>query len=271
MSWSGDPLDELAAADLEQLGHAARDDGEVLAALRLVAGERAAVEDPVRVAPSSAASGVRSSGRSSQRWTLTIGESSSPGRSSSRRRALSRGGTATTIASASSSSSASTRATSMAHGRAVGRERAPGRVAVHRAERLRPAGSRSAFARGPSSAVRTVKSAGLGARLVGAQVERRPDEDVPEAVDRRVGRAEPAEERAERLVVGRPAPCAGARARAATRSRSRSGRWRVREERRRTRADLCRPSRPRRSPAARAVCARPSRSRRSGRGSAGTP
>ena len=42
-------VDEALAADLEQVGDAARDDGQVLAAVRrLVAGERAAVEDPVR-------------------------------------------------------------------------------------------------------------------------------------------------------------------------------------------------------------------------------
>ena len=46
---AGDAVDELAAAYLQQLGHAARDDGQVLAALRRVPGERAAVEDPVRV------------------------------------------------------------------------------------------------------------------------------------------------------------------------------------------------------------------------------
>ena len=36
----------------------------------------------------------------------------------------------------------------------------------------------------PRSAVLTVKTPGLRARLVGPQVERRPDEDVPEALDR---------------------------------------------------------------------------------------
>src|SRR2546423_1891467 len=39
---SGDPLDECPAAYLEELRHAARHNGEVLAALRLVPRERAA-------------------------------------------------------------------------------------------------------------------------------------------------------------------------------------------------------------------------------------
>src|SRR5204862_1779934 len=45
----GHPLHQLATAYLEQLGHAARDDREVLPPLGSAAGERAAVEDPVRI------------------------------------------------------------------------------------------------------------------------------------------------------------------------------------------------------------------------------
>ena len=44
----------------------------------------------------------------------------------------------------------------------------------------------------------------LGARLRASQVERRPDEDVPEAVDRALALAEPAQDVGERLAVVLP-------------------------------------------------------------------
>ena len=105
--------------------------------------------------PSSAASGGASRRRSNQRCTLTIGESSSATSSSPTRRALSRGGTATTTASASRSSSVSTRAPSTARRRARARARRRPRASQPSG---RSGSTRSAFARGPSSAVRTVNS-----------------------------------------------------------------------------------------------------------------
>ena len=63
--------------------------------------------------------------------------------------------------------------------------RAPGR---RRRRGARPSGaagrSRSLASRGPSMAVWTVKTPSGRARLVRGEVQRRPDEDVPEAVDR---------------------------------------------------------------------------------------
>ena len=110
--------------------------------------------------PSSAASGWSSSGRSNQRWTLTIGESSRAGSSSPSRRALSRGGTATTTASASSSSSEDTRASVKTVAPALSS------AAPAASPCIRPSGlvgrTRSLCARGPSSAVRTVKSPASG-------------------------------------------------------------------------------------------------------------
>src|SRR4029079_11485519 len=46
-----DAVDELPAAQLEQLGSSTRDHRDVLAPLGMVAGERTAVEEPVCVAP----------------------------------------------------------------------------------------------------------------------------------------------------------------------------------------------------------------------------
>ena len=89
MSWPAIVLDEPAPAHLEQLRHAARDDGEVLAPLRRVPGQRAAVEDPVRIRAEQRRERLRRSCRST-RWTLTIGESSSAGAVAEQARALER-------------------------------------------------------------------------------------------------------------------------------------------------------------------------------------
>ena len=83
----------LVPADLEQVGHAARDDGQVLASARAscpVSSPRSKTQWAGD--PSSAASGERRSGRSNSRWTETIGDGSSPGSGSPRRRADSAGG-----------------------------------------------------------------------------------------------------------------------------------------------------------------------------------
>jgi hypothetical protein len=89
-------------------------------------------------------------------------------------------------------------------GGARGLERAPGRVPVHPAERAGGQDHVTRLAPGEERSSHR-EDAPCGARLVRADVERRPDEDVPEALDGCVGATEVAKERAERLVV-RPRP-----------------------------------------------------------------
>ena len=128
-----------------------------------------------------------------------MGESSSPGSGSPSRRALSEGGTATTIPSASSSSRDATRVPSEISAPRR-RELGAGRVAVHLAERSR---REQQVARSTAGEERGLhgEDAWRGAHLVRPKVERRPDEDVPEAVDACLRLAECPKQRAERLVV----------------------------------------------------------------------
>ena len=154
VSCAGDPLDELAAAHLEQLGHAARDDGQVLAALGRVPGERAAVEDPVRIGAEQRGERRRQQRRSNQRWTLTIGESSSSRlRLAEQARALARRhGDDDRVGV-----EVVERLDALVEPHAVA-EHPPRGVAVHRSRAASSGSTRSALPRGPSSAVRTVKS-----------------------------------------------------------------------------------------------------------------
>src|SRR5262245_52122196 len=79
-------------------------------------------------------------------------------------------------------------------------ERLSGRIAVHGPER--PGGEDHVRGRRLSEQCRPHgEDAHRRARLVGAEVERRTDEYVPDAVDLEVGSAEPAEECSDRLAV----------------------------------------------------------------------
>ena len=175
----GHRLDEALAADLEQVGDAARDDRQVLAA--------AGGSWPVR-APrsntqcagesSSAASRCWRIGRSKSRWTLTIGESSSAGASrprSARRLRWRHGDDHRVGIEVVEALDPRVEADAVA-------ERAAGRRAVHLAERL---DRQEQIGRARAGEERRLDGEDpvVGARLAGRQVERRPDEDVPEAVD----------------------------------------------------------------------------------------
>ena len=81
-------------------------------------------------------------------------------------------------------------------------EHAPGCVAVHPAERLQRQDEIGVAARAEERRAHG-EEPGRGVDLVRAEIERRPDEDVPEAVDGRVARAEPPQHRAERLAGSR--------------------------------------------------------------------
>ena len=146
--------------------------------------------------PSRAASGGSSSERSKRRWTLTIGESSSGGGGSPSSDAASAGGTATDERVGGDSLAVGQSQPHRARARrpASGPSpsplppRAPGlprRRASPRAERRGAA--RSLAARSARRAVCTVKSPSEALASSARQVERRADEDVPEAVDRALG------------------------------------------------------------------------------------
>ena len=77
------------------------------------------------------------------------------------------------------------------HIAAGGAEGTPGRVAVHLPERL---GRQQQIARAAATEERRLDGEDpvVGAGLLGGQVERRPDEDVPEAVDLRLAMSETA-------------------------------------------------------------------------------
>src|SRR5918996_1096780 len=139
--------------------------------------------------PSNAARSQRSSRRSKRRWALTIGESSSPGPGSPRSCALSAGGSATTNASASTRSPPA-------------RTAAPGSSSVTRAP------VRTVPARAEERGLHR-EDGRRRAHLLAPQVERRADEDIPEAIDRGLGLTQAAQERRERLAVLllRPEPC----------------------------------------------------------------
>ena len=117
-------------------------------------------------------------------------------------------------------------------------ERAAGRVAVHRPERLDRQDQVLVPAR-PSSAVRTVKRPASALGLVRAEVERRPDEDVPEPFDRtrRTHRAGEAARRTSRASA-RLRRRASVPSSTGIRRRSRSGRCRYRRSAGSERADL---------------------------------
>ena len=139
---------------------------------------------------SSAASRWRSSGRSKSRWTLTIGESSRAGGAVASRRAASVSDTAddhrVRIELVERFD-----ARLEPHVAAGGAEGTPGRVAVHLPERL---GRQQQVARAAAAEERRLDGEDpvVGAGLLGGQVERRPDEDVPEAVDLRLAMSETA-------------------------------------------------------------------------------
>ena len=77
-------------------------------------------------------------------------------------------------------------------------EHAPGGVAVHPPERLLRQDEVGVPARAEERRANG-EEPGPGVDLVGTEVERGADEDVPEALDGRIARAEPPEHRAERL------------------------------------------------------------------------
>ena len=87
------------------------------------------------------------------------------------------------------------------HGRPGGFERPAGRLAVHLPER--PRRQQQVGVAALAEQRRSHREvAGRGARLVAAQVQRRADEDVPEAVDRALRLAAEAQRVRERLAAG---------------------------------------------------------------------
>ena len=146
---------------------------------------------------SSAARGWASSGRSKSRWTLTIGECSSAGirlaeqPGSLVRRRRDDHGIRVEIVEGDD-------ALAGADGCAGCVERAARSVAVHPAQGPRGQDDVARLARREQRRTHR-EHAPFRAHLIGAEVERRADEDVPEAVDRLIRTAELAQQRAERL------------------------------------------------------------------------
>jgi hypothetical protein len=139
-----DVIDELAAADLHQLGHSARHHRQILARLDGLSRERTAIEDPVRIRAEQRGQRCAEKPPVEQAVDADDRRRVEIGLRSPSRRADSAGGVAT-IASASMSSSESTRTPLNVYRRV--RVSACG-IAVHRAERFAkhssPAASRGA-------------------------------------------------------------------------------------------------------------------------------
>ena len=224
-----DQLDELAAADLEQLRRAARDDGEVLAVARLAAGQAAAVEDPVRVAPQQR--------REREAQELPVDDemdarrSASPRAPAPARRAARRSGRRKRdhdpVPSIRSPSASTAVRPSSAVTRALVRTSAPAARSAPSAASpcIAPSGARREHEVARAAAREQRRADGedpeRGAHLLAAQVEPRPDEDVPEPLDRRVARSRASA--GARRTSRRRAPRAPAARRRARRGRSRSG------------------------------------------------
>src|SRR5579864_5520486 len=194
----GDSVDELASAHLEQLRDAARDDGEVLPPLRRVPRERAAIEDPVR---------IRREQRGERRRQQPTIE---PEVDAHDRRALETGVGLAEEACAlrrrhgdddSVDVELVQRLDPVLEPDAIS-EHPAGGVAVHRAERLAREDQVSVAAR-PEERGANREQAGAGVDLVCAEIERRADEDVPEAIDGEIARTEAPQHYAERLARAR--------------------------------------------------------------------
>ena len=194
-----DPLDELAAAHLHQLRHAARDHGQILARARAGARESAAIEDPVRIRveqrrqrrPQERPVEEEVDADDRRRLQLRLRLAEQARRFRGRGRNDDRiGGNVVDVVDSDTGLDL----------RAPAFERPQRRIAVHPAERLR---RQHELAR-----AQTRKQCGLhgedahrGARLRAGKVERRTDEDVPEPLDRPGRLALAEEEVRERLVV----------------------------------------------------------------------